>query len=117
MKKIVIIVLLSSFTIGISLANDGFAYSENFISELKDQSVYMEDGQYEVRKLHRKLNNHFTFISILRQDWTEELMMSLKSDIQPNASASEGQKMNNDDRDNAALKKLNPRFVKYAETE
>lgn len=116
MKKILLSALFSAFVVGISYANDGLTYSENFISELKDKSVYLEDGPREIRKLNRKLDNHFAFIGILRQDLTDALMISLKSDIQPDVSLSEGHMIEKEESSNSTMKKLNPRFVNYSKT-
>ena len=83
MKRIIIATVLFTFVLGASFAADRFESSENFISDLKEQSIYLEGDQHEIRKLNSKLRNHFTFIGILRQDLKDELEMSLKSDIRP----------------------------------
>ena len=81
MRRIIIATVLFTFVFGASFAVDRFESSENFISELKEQSIYLEGNQHELRKLNGKLRNHFTFIGILRQDLKDDLEMSLKSDI------------------------------------
>ena len=85
MKNILSIVFIMLFGISVSYADNDLGYSKNFISYLKEKARYVENGQHEIAKLDRKVNNYFEFIGILRQDWTDELEMSLRSKIGRNS--------------------------------